>query len=87
MLSYPILAKSMNINKGKAMEVKDANGTILADGDTVVLIKDLPVKGTSTKLKRGTSVKKIRLTSNADEIDCKIGGSQIVLKTCFVKKA
>lgn len=69
------------------MEVKDCNGTILADGDSVILSKDLNVKGCSIKLKRGTAVKKIRLTSNADEIDCKIGGTQIVLKTCFVKKA
>ncbi len=69
------------------MEVKDSNGNILENGDSVVLIKDLPVKGSSQKLKRGLVVKKIRLTSNPAEIDCKIGGSQIVLKTCFVKKA
>jgi protein PhnA len=69
------------------MEVKDSNGTILENGDSVILIKDLNVKGSSIKLKRGTLVKKIRLTSNAEEIDCKIGGSQIVLKTCFVKKS
>lgn len=68
------------------MEVKDCNGNILENGDTVVLSKDLNVKGCSLKLKRGTTVKKIRLTSNSDEIDCKIGGTQIVLKTCFVKK-
>ncbi|MFI3301390.1 MAG: alkylphosphonate utilization protein [Candidatus Gastranaerophilales bacterium] len=69
------------------MEVKDCNGNILVDGDSVVLSKDLQVKGCSLKLKRGTTVKKIRLTSNEGEIDCKIGGTQIVLKTCFVKKA
>ena len=69
------------------MEVKDCNGTIIEDGDSVVLSKDLKVKGSSTTLKRGTTVKKIRITSNPEEIDCKIGGSQIVLKTCFVKKA
>jgi len=69
------------------MEVKDCNGTILQDGDSVILSKDLNVKGCSLKLKRGTAVKKIRLTSNPDEIDCKIDGTQIVLKTCFVKKA
>ncbi len=69
------------------MEVKDCNGNILENGDTVVLSKDLNVKGCSLKLKRGTTVKKIRLTSNPEEIDCKIGGTQIVLKTCFVKKA
>lgn len=69
------------------METKDCNGTILENGDSVIISKDLNVKGCSLKLKRGTVVKKIRLTSNPDEIDCKIGGSQIVLKTCFVKKA
>ncbi len=69
------------------MEVKDCNGTLLADGDSVVVSKDLPIKGSSQKIKRGTVVKKIRLTSNPNEIDCKINGSAIVLKTCFVKKA
>jgi len=69
------------------MEVKDCNGNILENGDSVILSKDLNVKGASLKLKRGTTVKKIRLTSNPEEIDCKIKGSQIVLKTCFVKKA
>ena len=69
------------------MEVKDCNGNILENGDSVVLSKDLNVKGTSTKLKRGTTVKNIKLTSNPEEIDCKIKGTKIVLKTCFVKKA
>jgi protein PhnA len=69
------------------MDVKDSNGTLLNEGDTVQLIKDLKVKGTSTTLKRGTVVKNIRLTNNADEIECrsdKIKG--LVLKTCFLKK-
>lgn len=69
------------------MEVKDCNGTLLADGDSVIVSKDLPIKGSSQKIKRGTVVKKIRLTSNPNEIDCKIGGTAMVLKTCFVKKA
>lgn len=69
------------------MEVKDANGNVLADGDTVTLVKDLPVKGMGTTLKRGTTVKKIRLTDDPNEIDCKISGTNIVLKTEFVKKA
>lgn len=70
------------------MDVKDSNGTLLADGDSVQLIKDLKVKGTSVTLKRGTVVKKIRLTSNPEEIECnadKVKG--LVLKTCFLKKA
>jgi len=69
------------------MEVKDSNGNILAEGDTVTLIKDLKVKGSSLNLKRGTVVKKIKLTDNADEVDCRINGSSIVLRTEFLKKS
>jgi len=68
------------------MYVKDSNGNILSDGDTVTLIKDLKVRGSSTTLKRGTVVKKIRLTDNEDEVDCRINGSSIVLRTEFLKK-
>lgn len=68
------------------MEVKDSNGALLTDGDSVTLIKDLKVKGSSLVLKRGTVVKKIRLTDDADEVDCKINGSSIVLRTEFLKK-
>ncbi len=69
------------------MEVKDSNGNILNDGDTVTLIKDLKVKGSSLNLKRGTVVKKIKLTDNEDEVDCRINGSSIVLRTEFLKKS
>jgi protein PhnA len=69
------------------MEVKDSNGTILNDGDTVTLIKDLKVKSSSLNLKRGTVVKKIRLTDNEDEVDCRVNGQSIVLRTEFLKKA
>jgi protein PhnA len=69
------------------MEVKDSNGNALSDGDTVTLIKDLKVRGSSTTLKRGTVVKKIRLTGNEDEVDCRINGSSIVLRTEFLKKS
>lgn len=68
------------------MEIKDANGNILTDGDTVKLIKDLKLKGTSTTIKRGTSVKNIRLTDNTGEIDCRVNKMNIVLRTEFVKK-
>lgn len=67
--------------------VKDSNGNILSNGDSVTLIKDLKVKGTSVTLKRGTLVKNIRLTDDAEEIECnadKVKG--LVLKTCFLKK-
>ncbi len=70
------------------MEVKDSNGAILKDGDSVTLIKDLKVKGTSTTLKRGTMVKNIHLTADEEEIECRVDGMKgIVLKTCFLKKA
>lgn len=69
------------------METKDCNGVTLENGDSVLISKDLNVKGCSLKLKRGTVIKKIRLTDDTDQIECKIGASQIVLKTCFVKKA
>jgi len=67
--------------------VKDSNGAELQDGGSVVLIKDLKVKGTSTTIKRGTKVSRIRLTDDPAEIDCKINGSAIVLRTEFVKKS
>ena len=66
--------------------VKDANNNVLKDGDTVKLIKDLKLKGTSSTLKRGTTVKNIRLTDNENEIDCRVNKMSIVLKTEFVKK-
>ena len=67
--------------------VKDANGTVLADGDTVALIKDLKLKGSSQVIKGGTKAKGIRLVDGDHEISCKIEGSAIGLKACFVKKA
>ncbi len=67
--------------------VKDANGTVLADGDAVVLIKDLKVKGSSITLKQGTKVKSIRLVGGDHEVDCKVEGSSYMLKACFLKKA
>ncbi|MBR5105413.1 MAG: alkylphosphonate utilization protein [Alistipes sp.] len=65
---------------------RDSNGAELLDGDAVTVIKDLKVKGSSMVIKRGTKVKSIRLTDNPEEVDCKIDGSSIVLKTCFLKK-
>ena len=68
------------------MEPKDSNGTILNEGDSVQLIKDLKVKGSSLNLKRGKTFKSIRLTSKSEEIECREGKATIVLKTCFLKK-
>ena len=66
---------------------KDSNGNILKDGDTVKLIKDLKVKGSSITLKRGTVVKNIKLTDDADEVDCRVERMAIVLRTEFLAKA
>lgn len=66
---------------------KDANGTILADGDTVTVIKDLKVKGSSLVVKVGTKVKNIRLVDGGHDIDCKIEGiGPMQLKSEFVRK-
>jgi protein PhnA len=68
--------------------VKDAHGTRLQDGDSVTLIKDLPLKGSSQKIKVGTKVKNIKLVEGDHNIDCKIDGfGAIALKSEFVKKA
>jgi protein PhnA len=68
------------------MEVKDANGNLLADGDSVVVMKTLKVKGSSVSVKKGTVVKRIRLTEDPEEVDCKVDGMGIVLRTEFLKK-
>jgi protein PhnA len=67
--------------------VRDAVGNVLADGDQVTLIKDLTVKGAGQTLKRGTLIKSIRLTGDAQEIDCKFDGIKgLVLRAEFVRK-
>lgn len=67
--------------------VKDANGNVLQDGDTVILIKDLPVKGAPKPIKAGTKVKNIRLTTGDHNIDCKVEGfGAMALKSIYVKK-
>ncbi|MDO5686844.1 MAG: zinc ribbon domain-containing protein YjdM [Neisseria sp.] len=67
--------------------VTDAHGTPLSDGDSVVLIKDLKIKGSSQVIKQGTKVKSIRLQDGDHNIACKIDGSAMNLKSEFVKKA
>lgn len=67
--------------------IKDSNGNVLSDGDTITVIKDLKVKGSSSVVKRGTRVKNIRLVEGDHDIDCKIDGfGQMSLKSEFVKK-
>jgi len=68
--------------------IKDANGNVLADGDTITVIKDLKVKGSSLVVKVGTKVKNIRLVDGDHDIDCKIDGiGAMKLKSEFVKKS
>ena len=68
------------------MDVKDSNGNLLIDGDSVTVIKDLKVKGSSDVIKRGTKVSNIRLTDDPAEIDCRVNKTAMVLRTEFVRK-
>jgi len=68
------------------MTTRDSNGAEINDGDTVMVIKDLKIKGMSKTLKRGSQIKGVRLTGNPEQIECRIGKSTIVLKTAFMKK-
>lgn len=69
------------------VEVRDAAGNLLADGDSVALVKDLKVKGAGQTLKQGTVIKSIRLTDNPEEIDCRHDAIKgLVLRTEFVRK-
>ncbi len=70
----------------EAAVVKDANGNVLTNGDAVVLIKDLKVKGTSITLKVGTKVKSIQLVGGDHEVDCKMDAGNFMLKACFLRK-
>ena len=70
------------------MTVRDSNGNELKDGDAVMVIKDLTVKGSTDTLKRGTTFKNIRLIDGDDEaIECGSGRNTLVLKSCFLKRA
>lgn len=69
------------------MSAKDSNGNTLNEGDSVIVIKDLKVKGSSVTLKRGTKFKNIHLTDSDEEVECREGKSTLVLKTCFLKKS
>lgn len=72
----------------EGLVIKDMNGNILQNGDSVVVMKDLPVKGFSKSIKAGTKVKNIRLVEGDHNIDCKVEGfGPMALKSEFVKKA
>jgi Uncharacterized Zn-ribbon-containing protein involved in phosphonate metabolism len=68
------------------MAVRDSNGNELVEGDTVMVIKDLKVKGAGMTLKRGRSFKGIHLTDDDEQIECREGRSVLVLRTCFLRK-
>lgn len=79
---------SPEVEEDDTNTIKDSNGNVLQDGDAVVVIKDLPVKGAPKSVKAGTKVKNIRLTDGDHNIDCKIDGfGSMALKSEFVKKA
>ncbi|MDP2226370.1 MAG: zinc ribbon domain-containing protein YjdM [Moraxellaceae bacterium] len=81
-------AEAAERTKADRVEVRDAMGTLLADGDSVTLVKDLKVKGAGQTLKRGTVIKSIRLTGDDQEIDCRYEGIKgLVLRAEFVRKA
>lgn len=80
-------ASEMAAQAAAANAVRDSAGNILADGDSVTLIKDLKVKGAGQTLKQGTVIKSIRLTDNPEEIDCRHDAIKgLVLRTEFVRK-
>ena len=71
----------------KTMETKDSVGNVLNDGDTVIISKTLKIKGMSKTLKRGDKIKNIRTIGDPQNIECRIGKNQLVIKTQFVKKS
>ena len=80
-------ASELAAEAASGVTVVDASGNVLADGDSVVLIKDLKVKGAGQTLKQGTVIKSIRLTDNPEEIDCRHDAIKgLVLRTEFVRK-
>lgn len=84
---WPVAGTPQADEEGGEAVIRDSNGTILADGDSVILIKDLKVKGSSLVLKKGTKVKSIRLVGGDHDVDCKIDGVSMSLKSEFLKKA
>ena len=73
-------------NREKSAGVRDSNGNLLANGDSVILIKDLKLKGSSTVLKKGAKAKNILLVDGDHEIDCRMDDMKVMLKAEFVKK-
>ena len=91
-VEWPQVADTTDTDAGDGIvrdAVRDANGNPLADGDAVILVKDLKVKGSSSTLKKGTKIKSIRLVDGADghNVDCKTDLGSMLLKSEFLKKA
>lgn len=86
---WPQVEQAVEIALETDSLIRDVNGNVLADGDAVILIKDLKVKGSSIVLKKGSKVKSIRLPQGAGdhEVDCKTDQGAFMLKACFLKKA
>lgn len=84
---WPAAAPAVAAEDSDTLVVKDAHGNLLADGDAVILIKDLRLKGSSTVIKGGTKVRNIRLVSGDHELDCRVDGMSVMLKAQYVKKA
>ena len=84
---WPVAAAAPVAEEESGLVVKDANGNLLADGDAVILIKDLKVKGSSLTIKGGTKIRSIRLVSGDHEVDCKVDGVSLMLKAQYLKKA
>lgn len=82
-----VWAKSNAQSHDELTPTRDSNGTALQDGDTVTLIKDLPVKGAGFTAKRGTAVRAIRLTNNPEHVEGRVNGQTIVLVAAFLKKS
>jgi protein PhnA len=80
------MVEAAHVDDNARAVVKDANGNVLVDGDSVVLIKDLKVKGSSITLKVGSKVKSIRLVGGDHEVDCKMDVGNFMLKACYLKK-
>ncbi|AFI05395.1 zinc ribbon domain-containing protein YjdM [Helicobacter cetorum] len=78
---------SENETDNEEFVVKDSNDNILQNGDSVILIKDLKVKGSSLVLKKGTKIKNIKLVDDNHNVDCKVEGQSLSLKSEFLKKA
>jgi len=78
--------KKNNEEKSSERIMKDSNGKILETGDTVILTKDLPVKGSSINLKQGSKLKNIKIIEDDEHVEYKEGKTVIWVKTCFIKK-